>query len=46
MGRLRNLWRDPRRVRWVVMAICFALGLLVGWLVSGSWLERWSGINL
>lgn len=31
---------------WTTLAICFALGLLVGWFAASYWLERWTGLNL
>lgn len=45
MGRLRTLWHKPRSVRWFVAALCFALGLLAGWLLAGCWFDRWSGLD-
>lgn len=46
MNWLRNVWTNPRFKQWIVMAICFALGLLVGWFAADYWLDRWVGINL
>lgn len=43
---MRILPENPRRARLIVMAACFAFGLLAGWLLSLCWLGRESGINL
>jgi len=34
MGFLAPLFATPRRARWTILTICFAAGLLVGWILG------------
>ncbi|WP_295992485.1 hypothetical protein [uncultured Alistipes sp.] len=42
-GAWSRIFAEPRRARRFVVAVCFAAGLLVGWLAADYWFDRFAG---